>query len=172
MTLLLRGRPWIYGATAMAALVSPTVMMGVERGNLDLLILTLVGVAALVYGERGAVRAGGAVAFAAYLLNTSACSDGTCQAHSFCRMAIKRSFGFDHILSEAGLSPAGLADTWWPAFTAAFVLVFAAGLATNNLRHLHGYWSVDGTVAGTAFLFGAGIYCGTYLLGTNSSYIG
>jgi len=79
-------------------------------------------------------------------------------------------FGFDHILSEAGLSPAGLADTWWPAFTAAFVLVFAAGLATNNLRHLHGYWSVDGTVAGTAFLFGAGIYCGTYLLGTNFVY--
>ena len=38
-------------------------MMGVERGNLDLLILALVGSAALIYNERSIGRACGAVAF-------------------------------------------------------------------------------------------------------------
>ena len=33
-----------------------------------------------------------------------------------------------------------------------------------------GRLSIDQGVAGTAFLFGAGIYCGTYLLGTNFIY--
>jgi hypothetical protein len=32
---------------ALGAIISPSVMMGVERGNLDLLILALVGFAAL-----------------------------------------------------------------------------------------------------------------------------
>src|SRR5215472_16984444 len=38
-------------------------MMGVERGNLDLLILALVGSAALIYEERRAARAFGAIGF-------------------------------------------------------------------------------------------------------------
>jgi hypothetical protein len=38
-------------------------MMGVERGNLDLLILALVGSAALIYDERRVGRACGAIAF-------------------------------------------------------------------------------------------------------------
>ena len=43
MVLLLRGRAWYHGVIALGAMISPSVMMGVERGNLDLLILTLVG---------------------------------------------------------------------------------------------------------------------------------
>jgi hypothetical protein len=48
MVLLLQGRSWSHGVIALVAILSPSVMMGVERGNLDLLILALVGAAALV----------------------------------------------------------------------------------------------------------------------------
>src|SRR5258707_8055301 len=78
--------------------------------------------------------------------------------------------GVDHIRSEAGLSSMGLADTWVPASTAALVLMCAATVAVNCFRNRREFCSVDISAAGTAFLFGAGIYCGTYLLGTNFIY--
>jgi hypothetical protein len=78
--------------------------------------------------------------------------------------------GVDHVRSEAGLSPIGLADTWVPVFTAAVVLICAAGVAASNFRRARMFCTVDASAAGTAFLFGAGIYCGTYLLGTNFIY--
>src|SRR5258708_16457626 len=78
--------------------------------------------------------------------------------------------GVDHIRSEAGLSPIELADTWVPASTAAMVLICAATVAVNRFRNRREFCSVDISAAGTAFLFGAGIYCGTYLLGTNFIY--
>jgi hypothetical protein len=56
LVLLLRGRTWYHGVIALGALVSPSVMMGVERGNLDLLILAIVGSAALIYNERSIAR--------------------------------------------------------------------------------------------------------------------
>jgi hypothetical protein len=78
--------------------------------------------------------------------------------------------GIDFIRSEAGLSPAGLADTSVPVATAIAVLICAAGVALNSFRKQHKVFSVDVSSAGTAFSFGAGIYCGTYLLGTNFIY--
>ena len=63
MVLLLQGRSWYHGVIALGAMISPSVMMGVERGNLDLLILALVGSAALIYEERRFGRACGAIAF-------------------------------------------------------------------------------------------------------------
>jgi hypothetical protein len=78
--------------------------------------------------------------------------------------------GVDHVRSEAGLSPTGLADTWAPGCAAALVLICAAALAINWVRTCREVCSIDTSVAGTAFLFGAGIYCGTYLLGTNFIY--
>ena len=62
MVLLLKGRSWSHGAIALAAVISPSVMIGVERGNLDLLILALVGSAALIYEESRTARAAGAIA--------------------------------------------------------------------------------------------------------------
>ncbi len=62
MVLLFRGRSWRHGVLALSAMISPSVMMGVERGNLDLLILTLVGSAALIYRERRVGRTSAAVA--------------------------------------------------------------------------------------------------------------
>ena len=191
-------------------MISPSVMMGVERGNLDLLILALVGSAALIYQESRTGRACGAIAILCLgvalklipMFCVSLAARFSRQTFIFaCALAalsliylglvlpyillIRRNvpttfilsygykaifLGIDHIRSEAGLSPIGLADTWVPALTAAVVLIGAAVVAVNSFRNRREFCSVDTSVAGTAFLFGAGIYCGTYLLGTNFIY--
>jgi hypothetical protein len=63
-----------------------------------------------------------------------------------------------------------LADTWMPAVTAGVVLICAAAVALHSFVKRREFCAIDASVAGTAFLFGAGIYCGTYLLGTNFIY--
>jgi uncharacterized membrane protein len=78
--------------------------------------------------------------------------------------------GMDHMRDEAGLSPWQLADTWLPFLATAFVLVCAVAVATRSVFNGREFCSIDRSSAGTAFLFGAGIYCGTYLLGTNFIY--
>jgi hypothetical protein len=210
MVLLFQGRSWPHGVVALAALISPSVMMGVERGNLDLLILALVGSAALLYEEGRVGRTCAAFAFLClgvvlklfpmFCVSLAARSSrqtltfaGATAAFSLIYLAstmthillIRRNvpttfvlsygykaifLGLDHIRSEAGLSPTGLADSWLPALTAALVLACAAVCAVVSLRNRQGFCSVDKSAAGTAFLFGAGIYCGTYLLGTNFIY--
>ena len=210
MVLLLQGRSWYHGVIALGAMISPSVMMGVERGNLDLLILALVGSAALIYEERRVGRGCGAIAFLGlgvvlklvpmfcvslaarfsrqtfiFACATAALSliylDLAVEYVLLIRRNVPTTFilsygykaiflGVDHILSEAGLSPIGLADTWVPASTAAVVLMCAATVAVNCFRNRREFCSVDISAAGTAFLFGAGIYCGTYLLGTNFIY--
>jgi hypothetical protein len=210
MVLLFRGRAWYHGAIAVGAMISPSVMMGVERGNLDLLILALVGSAALMYEERSVGRKCGAITllslgvalklFPMFCVSLTArfskqtfifaCAmaalsliylDLTMKYIFLIRQNVPTTFilsygyksiflGVDHIRSEAGLSPIGLAETWAPASTAILVLFCAAAVAANSFREQHGYCSVDKSAAGNAFLFGAGIYCGTYLLGTNFIY--
>ena len=49
---LLKGRSALNGVLSSAAILSPSVMMGVERGNIDLVILALVGSAALVFKDQ------------------------------------------------------------------------------------------------------------------------
>jgi hypothetical protein len=209
MVLLFQGRSWPHGVVALAALISPSVMMGVERGNLDLLILALVGSAALLYEEGRVARTCAAisllwlgvvlklfplfcVALAARCSRQTLIFAGATAALSLIYLAstmnyillIRRNvpttfvlsygykaifLGVDHVRSEAGLSPMRLADTWLPALAAAAVLLCAVGAAVS-LRNRHEFCSVDKSAAGTAFLFGAGIYCGTYLLGTNFIY--
>jgi hypothetical protein len=210
MVLLIQGRSWFDGLIALGAVLSPSVLMGVERGNLDLLILALVGSAALIYEERGVGRACGALVFISigvalklfpmfcvslaarfnrqtfiFAFATAALSliylDWTMQYTFLIRRNVPTTFilsygykaiflGVDHMRSEAGLSPIGLADTWMPACTATVVLICAASVAINSFRNRREYCSADKSAAGTAFLFGAGIYCGTYLLGTNFIY--
>ncbi|MGZ5095901.1 MAG: glycosyltransferase family 87 protein, partial [Burkholderiales bacterium] len=51
LVVLLRGRSIYAGALASLAILSPSVMLGIERGNIDLLILALVGGAALVVAQ-------------------------------------------------------------------------------------------------------------------------
>src|SRR5262249_47385495 len=55
------GRSIVHGLVAVVSIFSSSVMMGVERGQPDLLILTLVGGAALLYNERSKGRALGAI---------------------------------------------------------------------------------------------------------------
>lgn len=210
MVLLLRGRAWYHGAIALGALISPSVMMGVERGNLDLLVLALVGSAALIYDESRIGRACGAmvllgmgialklipmfcVSLAARFSRRSLIFAGVLAALSLIflfllaehvsliRRNVPTTFilsygyksvflGIDHVRSEAGLGPMGLADSWMPALAVAAVLICSAGVAVSCFRRGRMFCLVDSSVAGTAFLFGAGIYCGTYLLGTNFIY--
>jgi hypothetical protein len=210
MVLLFRGRSWPCGVIALGAVISPSVMMGVERGNLDLLILALVGSAALIYEEERVGRACGAIAllclgvvlkllpmfcvslaarfsrqtfiFACTTLALSLIYVVSTMKYIFLiRRNVPTTFvlsygyktiflGLDHIRSEAGLGLLGLADTWVPSSTAAAVLMCAAIVAVTSFWNRREFCSVDISVAGTAFLFGAGIYCGTFLLGTNFIY--
>jgi hypothetical protein len=210
MVLLLRGRRWYHGIIALGAMISPTVMMGFERGNLDLLILALVGLAALMYDERRTGRVVGAIAVLSVgialklfpMFCISVAARFSKQTFAFaCAIAtlsiiylawtidyvflIRRNvpttfilsygykaifLGLDHIRSEAGLSPIGLAETWVPAATAVMVLIFAVAMAVRSFDKQREVFVAAGSAAGTAFLFGAGIYCGTYLLGTNFVY--
>jgi len=67
---LFRNRSAADGALALFAILSPSVLMGIERGNLDVLILALVGGAALLYREEnlGRVRAAFAILAAAIVV--------------------------------------------------------------------------------------------------------
>jgi len=71
---------------------------------------------------------------------------------------------------RSGVKPIGLADTRAPASIAALVLICAATVAVHSFRNRREFCSVGIFAAGAAFLCGAGIYCGTYLLGTNFIY--
>jgi hypothetical protein len=210
MALLYRGRSWPHGLILLVAVASPSVMMGIERGNLDLLILAIVGTAALLYGDGRPRQASGAFALLAlgvllklipmFCVVLAARSSRktfvfalVLAAFSFAYLffdlehifLIRRNvpttfvlsygykaifLGIDHVRSEAGLPPIGLADMWLPALSIAVTLVCAAGVAINSFFRGREFCSVDHSVAGTAFLFGAGIYCGTYMLGTNFIY--
>lgn len=209
--LLFQGRSWQHGAFGLGAILSPSVMMGVERGNLDILIFALVGAAALAYDERRVGRAYGAVillcagillklipifcvslgarfsrASLAFVLAIAVPSaiylvvvinyifliQQNVPTTFILSYGYKAIFlGLDHIRSEAGLGPIGLADTWVPAATAGAVIIGAICFAISSHRkRAEPFCSVDTSIAGTAFLFGAGIYCGTFLLGTNFVY--
>jgi hypothetical protein len=207
---LFRGRSRGEGLLALVAILSPSVMMGVERANPDLLIFALVGAAALAYRERSATRsvitivlisAGFilklfplfAVAAAArfnrrtlllaailavlaaiylvaifkYLLLIRANVPTT----FILSYGYKAAFlGWDHLRSEAGLEPAGLADTWLPIVAIAITLGGAVGAALLMVWRGPAFSLIADSSAGTAFLFGSGIYCGTFLLGTNFIY--
>jgi hypothetical protein len=210
LVLLFKGRSWSQGVIGLAAIVSPSVMMGLERGNLDLLILTLVGLAALICDERRLGRACGAIAllalgvalklFPMFCVSLAARFNRR-RFNLACALAtlsliylgvifndvlligrnVPTTFalsygykviflGLDHTRSEAGLKPIELAATWVPFLTAALVVLCAAAVAFHRFRTQREVCSVDASVAGTAFLFGAGIYCGTYVLGTNFIY--
>jgi hypothetical protein len=210
MVLLFRGRSCSHGWVALSAIISPSVMMGVERANLDLLILALGGSAALIYREQRAGRACGAIVllgvgialklfpmfcvalvarfsrqtlfFACAMIVVSLIYLGVIAEYVvLIRRNVPTTFilsygyktiflGMDHLRMEAGTGPMGLADTWAPAITVALVLMCAFGVALSGFRKRCGFCSVDVSAAGTAFLFGAGIYCGTYVLGTNFIY--
>jgi hypothetical protein len=207
---LFKNRSAADGALGLFAIVSPSVMMGVERGNLDLLILALVGGAALLYREKGLgrIRAAFAVLAAAIVVKLfpmfciALAARRTRRAWLFAaaigvfslaylavifpyiiliRQNVPTTFilsygykaiflGFDHMRAEARLAPIELAGTWLPLATAVIALLAAAAAALMSFRDGRILAPVGEAVSGTAFLFGSGIYCGTFLLGTNFIY--
>ncbi len=210
MVALLKGRSVADGALALMALLSPSVMMGVERGNLDLLILALVGGAALIYQEQRIGRMCGtialmglaivlklfpmfSVALAARFNRRTFLFAGLIALFSLAYLAAISEYiplirhnvpttfilsygykalflGLDHLRTEAGLNPIGLADTWVPILVSILTVIFAAVAALMNFHYGRMLCTVTDSVAGTAFLIGSGIYCGTFLLGTNFIY--
>jgi len=210
MVALFKGRSVADGMLALAAILSPSVMMGVERGNLDLLILALVGGAALIYEEQRKGRISGTIAlmwlaivlklfpmfsvalgarfnrrtflFAVVISVFSLAYLATISKYiPLIRSNVPTTFmlsygykapflGLDHLRTETGLNPIGLADTWVPITVAILTLILAAATALINFYYGRFFCTVTNSVAGTAFLFGSGIYCGTFLLGTNFIY--
>jgi len=209
MVLLFKGRSWSHGVIALGALISPSVLMGVERANLDLLILALVGSAALIYEEQSTKRMGAAVALICFgvvlkiipvfcvsliirLSKQTVLFACIVSAFSFfyfygildylilIRRNVPSTFilsygykaafmGIDHLRGWAGLSSIHLEETWVPAFTVAGLLMAAGALALRTRGQIRSF-AISASSSGTAFLFGAGIYCGTYMLGTNFIY--
>jgi hypothetical protein len=206
----LKGRSVGDGALASMAILSPSLLMGIERGNIDLFILALVGGAALIAAKHTSYRLLWAlalvglavvlklyplfcVAFAACLNRRSFLFAAALTAMSLGYFTIINDYiptirqntpttfilsygyktiflGIDHLRKEADLGPTGLVDTWLPATLVALILLSAVGTA------FHAFWCgkllcpLASESSGVAFLFGAGIFCGTFLLGTNFIY--
>jgi len=193
-----------------AALISPSVLMAVERANVDLPILALTGGAALAFDERKLHRL--ALAFgllqAGVILKLYPIFCVSLLARPsrrslwitfllglgsliyfvliFDQLAIIRhntpttfmlSYGYlvpflgiDHLREEARLSGLALGETWLPLVWLITTLVLSTLIAVVTLRDHPARWTISPDKTGTSFLFGAGIYCGTYMLGTNFIY--
>ncbi len=207
---LFRGRPAADGVIALIGILSPSVLMGVERGNADLLIFAITGAAALIYNNERIGRHFWAtmlvtlaiilklfpmftIALAARRGRRDLLYAVLLSAISFIyliaiykyilliRSNVPTTFilsygykslflGLDHLRSEADLPPLGLADTWVPILVTGFMLACASAAALGNLYSSGVPCKVATNVAGTAFVFGSSIYCGTFLLGTNFIY--
>ena len=207
---LLKGRSIGHGVLTSLAILSPSMMMGIERGNVDLFILALVGGAALIFAEQRPVRMAGAFAliglatvlklypffcvvlaarfsrrtlfFAIALAAVSSVYFAIIYNYlpiirqntpnvSLLSYGYKVPFlGFDKLLTELKRPPTGVADTWVPITAAILTQILAAVLALFSFRRGSALCTVANSVAGTAFLFGAGIYCGSFMLGTNFTY--
>jgi hypothetical protein len=207
---LLKGRSVYNGALASLAILSPSVMMGIERGNIDLFILALVGAAAITIAGPAPNRMPWAVALvelaivlklyplfcvalAARFNRRTLLFAVALAALSVVYFAIifdyiliirqntpttfKLSYGYkviflglDHMRAEAGVSPIELANTLLPVSLVVVALIFAVVAALRTFRHGSLVCQIIDGVPGVAFLFGAGIYCGSFLLGTNFIY--
>ena len=70
-----------------------------------------------------------------------------------------------------GFDLTGLTASWVPTAVVTFALLSAAAWAIAIWRRGHAQHMLDQGSAGIAFLFGSGIYCGSFLLlGTNYTY--
>jgi len=78
--------------------------------------------------------------------------------------------GLDHLRAEAGRDALRVADTWLPIALVFIVLTLGIAAAIYFAFNREPFCMVTSGTPGTAFLFGSGIYCGTYLLETNFIY--
>ncbi len=207
---LLKGRSITAGALTLLAVLSPSVLMGVERANADLVIFSLVGLAALTYDERrpwpllsslallglatilklfpvfcvalGVRATRRSLLFSSALVSLSMIYLAAIFSYILLiRRNVPTTFmlsygykviflGFDHLRVEARQDPLALADTWVPSAIAIVVLGLAVAVSLIRFRRGRNVPAASKSVAGTAYLFGSGIYCGTFMLGTNFIY--
>jgi hypothetical protein len=210
--LLLRGRSIGSGLIALALMLSPSVVLGFERGNIDIIEWILVCTAALLYCEHRPPRA------AASLLLLCAAVVIKFLAIFCCTLAIRLrpaslivsallvgfslvylysvsdvlplirtittispyvSYGYIILFDRLellygprlGLDLTGLTASWIPVAALAAVLLAAMAWGLMIWRRQRQHCRLSEGSAGIAFLFGSGIFCGSFaLLGTNYTY--
>jgi hypothetical protein len=212
LALLLRGRSVMSGLVALPLVLSPSVVLGFERGNTDIAEWVLVCSAALLFSERRALRAAAslvlllfavAIKFLAVFCCTLAVrlrptsvivsallvvlslvylhslSDVLLNIRKITPVSPYVSYGFIILFDRLeflygprlGVDLAGLTRSWIPIAAVTFVLFAVTVTALALWRRGRSLCRLDDGSAGVAFLFGAGIYCGSFLLlGTNFTY--
>jgi hypothetical protein len=209
---LLRGRSIRAGLIALPLILSPSVVLGFERGNIDILEWVLVCAAALVYSEHNRWRAGIAlvilcvavtlkflaifcctlagrlrpcsvlisvllVAFS--LLYLYSLSDILPMIRTITTISPYVSYGYIILFDRLeflygprlGLDLTGLTASWIPIAVVSLALVGSAAWAIGVWRRGRAQHMLDHGTDGVAFLFGSGIYCGSFLLlGSNYTY--
>jgi hypothetical protein len=203
--LLLRGRSVVMGLIALLAILSPSVMMAFERGNIDLVVWSLVCCAALVFSERSISRLAAAlvllglavvlklfavfcctlvlrfrrpaiivslILFVFSLLYFYSIADVFPMIRANTDYKTLFSYGYRIIFALIlGLSLKELSDSWMPVPVVIFVILAVAALAFAAWRRGHRPCKIADGSDGTAFLFGGGIFLGSFLfLGSNYAY--
>jgi hypothetical protein len=212
MIYLLRGYSIGLGLVALLLVLSPSVVLGFERGNIDLVEWTLVGVAAMLFSERSRL------AWAASLLLLMVAIIVKFLALFCCAIIIRLrrmavitavalvcftviyfyslspvlpyirsitpvtpfvSFGYSILFNRIeflyaprlGLDLTGLTQSWIPLACVVLVIVAALLWAIAIWRSGRSYCVISEERNGTAFIFGASIYLGCFLLlGTSFTY--
>jgi hypothetical protein len=212
LALLLRGYTVGSGLVALPLVLSPAVVLGFERGNIDILEWVLVCSAALLFCEHRLLRAGAALVLlwlavaikflAAFcctlvirlrptsvvvslllvaftLLYLYSLADVLAVIRKSTPVSPYVSYGYIIVFDRLeflygprlGLDLAGLTRSWIPITAVALVLLAAVASALVVWRRGRALGRLSEGSAGVAFLFGSGIYCGSFLLlGTNFSY--
>jgi hypothetical protein len=212
--LLLHGRSVACGLVALALMLSPSVVLGFERGNIDIIEWVLVCSAALLYSEQRALRAVAALVILCFAVVIKFLAIFCCtlairlRPMSLIVSALLVIFSLAYLYSlsdllhlirnntgggfspyvsygyiilfdrleflygpRLGLDLTGLTASWVPLMVVGFALLGAAAWAVVVWRRGRAQHMLDNGSDGAAFLFGSGIYCGSFLLlGTNYTY--
>jgi len=209
---LFYGRAVRCGLIALPLVLSPSVVLGFERGNTDIAEWVLVCSAALMFSEHRRLRAMASLLLLLFAVAIKFLAIFCCTLAIRLRPAsvivsvllVAFSLGYFYSLFEVLLkirkitpvSPyisygfsilfdrleflygprldldlTGLGRSWVPIAVITLVIFVAIALALVFGRRGRSLCRLDEGSAGIAFLFGAGIYCGSFLLlGTNFTY--
>jgi hypothetical protein len=209
---LLYGRSVGCGLIALTLMLSPSVVLGFERGNIDIIEWVLVCSAALPFSEQRALRAVASlvllclavlikflaifcctlairlrpmsVIVSAFLVVFSLLYLYSLSAvlpliRTITTISPYVSYGYIILFDRLeflygprlGLDLTGLTGSWIPIMAVAVVLLVALATAIAVWRRGRLQYRLDEGSDGIAFLFGSGIFCGSFaLLGTNYTY--